>query len=497
MTVSNVNEYPVIAAGELHVPENSGADTAVGSELVVSDPDAGSAHTIAIVGGDSFGLFKVDGARIRLAKLDGRLNFEGVPNMFALTVKVTDNGSPALSTTSTQTVVITDVNEAPILNDAAVSVEENSPYSALVGAPVTGSDPDFGQILRYQITSGNDGNVFKINQCNGQVMVSIAALDYESQDTYVLGVKVTDDGADIPGPPQLSDTAEVTVTLIDVNEPPVLDDVAWDVEENSPEGTVVGTLSATDVDSGDEAGLTYRIDTAGVFALDTHTGVLTVVKNALDHEAADALELVVEVSDPGSAARGPSLSDRAKVSLTVLDVNEAPIVPPQTRTIKENLAAGTVLTGPLAATDVDAGQSLSFTLEMVSGVASVPFTVHSFTGELSATDSLDFETQSEYTFKLVATDTGSPALRGDNIVTITVIDVNEQPSLTTTSALSVDEDAGPSAPVGSALAVADPDGGQVHTFRLVSASVDGVFSVNAATGQVTPGGGPGRQRPGL
>ena len=102
VTVSNVNEHPVIAAGELHVPENSGADTAVGSELVVSDPDAGSAHTIAIVGGDSFGLFKVDGARIRLAKLDGRLNFEGVPNMFALTVKVTDNGSPALSTTGLQ-----------------------------------------------------------------------------------------------------------------------------------------------------------------------------------------------------------------------------------------------------------------------------------------------------------------------------------------------------------------------------------------------------------
>jgi VCBS repeat-containing protein len=89
------------------------------------------------------------------------------------------------------------------------------------------------------------------------------------------------------------------------------------VAENLPAGAVVGTLAATD--TGNDR-LTYALldDAGGRFAVDARTGVVTATV-ALDHEAAAGYQIVGQATDTGG------LSTRAGFTVTVIDVNEAPV----------------------------------------------------------------------------------------------------------------------------------------------------------------------------
>ena len=128
-------------------------------------------------------------------------------------------------------------------------------------------------------------------------MVDSSALDYEITPVFSLLVKASD-GA-------LSDSATVTVNLTDVdedststNKAPTIEAATFSLAENSPIGTVVGTIEASDAD-GDT--LTYTIlsgNTGQAFGLDAITGVLSVVdSSALDYEITPVFSLLVQASD--------------------------------------------------------------------------------------------------------------------------------------------------------------------------------------------------------
>ena len=106
---------------------------------------------------------------------------------------------------------------------------------------------------------------------------------------------------------------------------PTLADASYSVEENSVAGLVLGTLVATDPDeSAPNNTLTYKVlsgNNAGMFAL-SDAGKLSVAKDGLDYESVTSCTLTVQVSDAGT----PSLSDTAIVKISVLNVNEKPVV---------------------------------------------------------------------------------------------------------------------------------------------------------------------------
>ena len=103
-------------------------------------------------------------------------------------------------------------NRAPVVNDQSFSINENSANGTVVGT-VVASDPD-GNTLSYSITAGNTSSAFAINASTGALTVAnSAALDFETISKFSLTVRVAD-------PAGLSDTAIVTVNLIDVNETP-------------------------------------------------------------------------------------------------------------------------------------------------------------------------------------------------------------------------------------------------------------------------------------
>lgn len=107
------------------------------------------------------------------------------------------------------------------------------------------------------------------------------------------------------------------------NLPPTAQDAAWLLPENSPAGTVVGTVVATDPDAGQS--LTYSIvggNESGAFAIDAATGQVTVADaGALNFEALPAFNITVEVADNAP----DSLSTTAAITINLQDVAESAV----------------------------------------------------------------------------------------------------------------------------------------------------------------------------
>jgi VCBS repeat-containing protein len=161
------------------------------------------------------------------------LRFLAAPNFEAPTDADRDGiyvvmveANDGLGGTATQTVAITvtDVNEAPVLNDAAFTLAARSANGTVVGA-VTAHDPDAGQAgtVTYALMSGNTKGAFALDPVTGQLTVANrAALNVEMTPSFSLTVQATDAGT-----PALSSRATVTVALTRVREtdgPPVIPD---------------------------------------------------------------------------------------------------------------------------------------------------------------------------------------------------------------------------------------------------------------------------------
>jgi len=213
-----VNNPPVIADQTFTVNENSAAGTAIGV-VAASDPDAGQCLTYANEGGNASGAFAIDSTTGAITVANSSSLDHEANGSYVLVVRVTDDGSPALSAAADVIVTVADVNEAPAFTaDGPFTVDENAVAGTDVGT-VAASDPDAGQTMSFAIVAGNAGGAFAIDSATGRITVAnSAALDYEAQATFNLTVRVADDGS-----PALSTTTSVAIRLNDRNDAPVLD----------------------------------------------------------------------------------------------------------------------------------------------------------------------------------------------------------------------------------------------------------------------------------
>ncbi|ALW84057.1 hypothetical protein AUC43_02430 [Hymenobacter sedentarius] len=104
INVSDVNEAPVVANQSYTTQEDGAAGTVVGTVLA-TDPDAGQALTYTLTAGNTNGAFALVGNQLQVAN-SAALDYAATPS-FALTVSVTDNGTPTLASTATLTVTLT------------------------------------------------------------------------------------------------------------------------------------------------------------------------------------------------------------------------------------------------------------------------------------------------------------------------------------------------------------------------------------------------------
>jgi gliding motility-associated-like protein len=285
-----------------------------------------------------------------------------------------------------------------------------------------------------------------INATTGVISGTLTA---QQTGTVVYTITATNSGG--------STTA--TVTLI-YNTAPT--DVALSntaVVENATSGAAVGTLSATDADSGDT--FTFAL-VSGTGSTDnasfTITGSTLNTAAVFDFETKNSYSVLVRVTDAGG------LSFEKAFTISVTNVNEAPTnMSASASSVAENAASGTTV-ATLGATDIDAGETFTYTL--VSGTGDTDNASFAITGStLSTAAVFDFETKSSYSVRVRVTDAGG--LTFEKEFTITVTNVNEAPTALALSNTSVLENAASGTTVGT-LAGTDADAGDTHTYSLVS-----------------------------
>src|SRR4029079_16392444 len=292
ITVSStpvVNQPPVVNDQPFSVAENSANGTVVGT-IAATDPDAGQTLSFLVTGGTGQAAFAVSSTGQITVADSTLLNFETTPS-FTLNVTATANGTPALTDTAVITITLTDVNEAPVLGaigNKAVQVGQ------LLTFTVTETDPDVGQTLVFSSTALPTGATF--DTASGAFSWTPTA--GQVGDTP-LTFTVTDNGT-----PPLNDSESITITVSStpvVNQPPVVNDQPFSVAENSANGTVVGTIVATDPDAGQTLSF---LGTGGkgqaAFAVSS-TGQITVADSTLlNFETTPSVTLNVTATDNGT-----------------------------------------------------------------------------------------------------------------------------------------------------------------------------------------------------
>ena len=366
-------------------------------------------------------------------------------------------------------------NNPPQINAQTFSVPENTSNGTQVGM-VIATDPDAGQTLTYSIISGNTNNAFQIGSTSGALSVNnSSALNYETNPTFTLVVKVQDNGSG-----SLSDQANITVNLTDVNEPPQISNQTFSVPENTPNGQQVGTVIANDPDIGQV--LNYSIFSGNwnnAFQINSQTGMLTVSNSsALNFETTPLFHLVVKVQDNGSG----NLISAALIKVTLIDVNEPPQIDVQTFSIGENTPNGQQV-GTVIANDPDIGQVLNYSI--FSGNWNNAFQINSQTGMLTVSNSsaLNFETTPLFHLVVKVQDNGSGNLISAALIKVTLIDVNEPPEIDVQT-FSIGENTPNGQQVGTVIAN-DPDIGQVLNYSIFSGNWNNAFQINSQTGMLT------------
>ncbi|XP_053285129.1 protocadherin alpha-3 isoform X2 [Pleuronectes platessa] len=252
-------------------------------------------------------------------------------------------------------------------------------------------------------------------------------LDRESVKTHVLLLTATDGGK-----PPRSGNMTINVDVSDVNDnPPVFTKDSYNVnlKENSPLGTTVILVNATDMDEGLNGEVVYSFGkdvdarARARFDLNPVTGVITVA-GAIDFEDSGRYEIDIQASDKGAA---PLTTDKT-VIIHIIDVNDnAPEIEVTSfsRAIPEDSKPGTTV-ALISVKDADSGlngkvlchisQDLPFLL-----APSLQNNMYSLVTKLL----LDREKQSQYNVTIVARDAGEPSLSSDKTIRIVVSDVND------------------------------------------------------------------------
>ncbi|XP_053334251.1 protocadherin alpha-3-like isoform X7 [Clarias gariepinus] len=296
-------------------------------------------------------------------------------------------------------------------------------------------DADVGShaVKSYKL---NQNEHFSLDvQSNGEQSVSAElvlqkALDREKQSVIQLLLTALDGGK-----PPRSGTLQIVISVEDVNDNvPVFSKALYKarVMENSPRGTSVIAVHATDIDEGKNGEVVYSFANQNsaqhfaAFSIDPENGLIT-VQGVVDFETQNAVEIRVQAKDKGQKPRAAL----CKVLVEVVDINDnVPEISVNSlvNVIKEDAPAGTMV-GLITVKDSDAGKNGASNIKIQN---SVPFKIqHTYKNKYSIVvdGPLDRESESRYNIILTATDEGTPPLSSTTVISVQISDINDNAPL--------------------------------------------------------------------
>lgn len=459
ITVTDVNEAPTAVALNNQLAsraENSpSADAVKVADIAITD-DALGTETITLTGADA-AAFEVVNGELRL-KAGTALNFEA-KSSYAVTVNVVDAAIPGSTpVTANYTLTVTDVNEAPtavVLNNQLAGRAENSPSAAAIRvADIAITDDALG--TNAITLSGADAGFFEVVGTELRLRAG-TALNFEAKSSYSVTVNVVDRSLSAPAV-----TANYTLNVIDVNEPPVAAADAFSMDENT---VLSGNILTNDVDPDGNA-LTATVTRGpanGTVVLNATTGAFdyTPTRNFF---GTDSFEYTI--SDG-------SLSSTATVTITVINVNEPPVGTADTYNTDEDTALTVTVANGVLVNDNDI-DSDPLTAVLGTGPANGSLTLNT-NGSFVYTPNANFSGTDSFTYR------PNDGTEAGNLVTVTinVAPVNDAP-VSVSDAYTLDEDSSITTTLANGVLSNDSDiEGSGLNAVLVSGPARGTLSFNA------------------
>ncbi|KAM9550864.1 cadherin-related family member 1 isoform 2-T3 [Guaruba guarouba] len=314
-------------------------DTLAGSEVltvVALDGDRGKPNSVhySIVNG-SEGSFEIDNTTgaISVIKSPNQLKKE-VYELKVQASEVGQEGDISVYTFAMVTIRVVDLNNHPPTfygengpqNKFELTMYEHPPEGEILrGLKITVNDSDQGANAKFNLRLVGPGGIFRVvpqtvlNEAQVTIIVeNSAAIDYEK--FKVLTFKLL--AIEVNTPEKFSSTADVVIRLLDTNDnvPKFSSDYyIARIPENSPGGSNVVAVTATDPDSGLWGEVKYSIYGTGadLFLIHPSTGIIyTQPWAVLDAEVNSKYNFYVKAEDTDGKY------SLAEVFITVLDVND-------------------------------------------------------------------------------------------------------------------------------------------------------------------------------
>ena len=413
------------------------------------------------------------------------LNFEARES-YTLTAIATDRGSPMMNGTATINIIVINVNDQPptINGSQSLTLSELNPVPDQIA--IFNAISDTGEAITYQLIGTQNGE-FEINSTTG-VITLVKSLDYETTQFYALMVNASDNVS--------STVSDFNITVTDENDnTPQFQSVdILIITEEEPLGTLVGQVTASDADSGENAIFAYSIVDSGIlnlFSINSSTGELftaimldreTLVRGNLFLPPASQLTFSVQVSDMGT----PSLFSQMDVTVQLNDINDNnPVLvnPVTMASVSESANIDTMVT-TISAIDFDLGNNAEITYSLTGATQ---FTINSTTGVVTLASSLDYEMSTVHIITVTASNPDGLSSTGHDIA-IHVINENDNAPVFSTNpySASVAENSDPGTSVVMVEAVDEDLGllGQVRYF-INDDNITNTFSINVTSGEIS------------
>ena len=383
--------------------------TAISGEVLTFAGTAGETQTFDITLGSDTKLEANETLTVAISTLAATTLGVDITDQATVTITNDDNASLTIANVSGNeddgAITVTAVLDNPVAGGFSVN------YASADGTATSSDD--------YTSVSGTLTFAGTVSESQEFTIVPTADLIDEGDETISISL------ASLSGtmlPVSISDEATITI-LDDDNTPVITTGQTFSIDETIVNDHEVGMILATDTD----AGTTFSNWTItegngdGIFAINSSTGEITVTDNTkLDYETKTSYSLTVTVSD------GTNISAGETVTVNVNNINDnTPVVTASQSFDVDEDAANATSVGTVAATDADAGTTLS-DWTITEGDGDGIFAINSSTGEITVTDNtkLDYETRTSYYLTVTVSD-GSHTSSSETI-SITVNDVFEK-----------------------------------------------------------------------
>jgi len=516
ITITPVNDAPVDGNETSSVTEDTVLTVPAASGLLTNttDIDGGTPSVIGFTVAGASGPFTIGsgyliaGVGTVTINADGSYSFTPAANYTGAIPVITYTVSDGAGGTDTSTLTLTmvPVNDAPVDGNEARSVTEDTVLAvpAAAGLLANTTDVEGGTPSVASFTVAGQTGPFTIG--SGYLIAGVGTITIDADGSYSFAPAANYTGAipvityTVSDGAGGTDTSTLTLTMVPVNDAPVDGNEAQSVTEDTLLAVPVATgllANATDIDGGLLSVTQFTIagdaviHTAGDTVTITGIGTLTIRADgsysftpAANYTGAIPV-ITYTVSD------GAGGTDTSTLTLTMVPVNDAPVDGNEARSVTED----TALTVPAASgllantTDIDGGTPsvVGFTVAGASG----PFTIGTGyliagvgTVTINADGSYSFAPAANYTGAIpVITYTVSDGAGGTDTstLTLTMVPVNDAP-VDGNEARSVTEDTVLTVPAASGLLAntTDIDGGVPSIVSFTIAGQTGPFTIGSS-----------------